>query len=46
METAVVTGEQDVELSCTPWVEASVFTETHGSTAYADLKRVHCPTWP
>jgi pimeloyl-ACP methyl ester carboxylesterase len=33
------------ELSCPPWVEASVFAETRGSRAAADLARIHVPTW-
>lgn len=34
-----------VELSCPPWVEASVFSETRGSTAGQDLAQLRCPVW-
>ncbi len=33
------------ELSCPPWVEASVFEETRGSGATADLAQIRVPTW-
>ncbi|MCA9846418.1 MAG: alpha/beta hydrolase [Dehalococcoidia bacterium] len=41
----IATDDGGVELSCPPWVEASVFTETRGSTAAQDLAHVSCPTW-
>lgn len=43
METAVVETAEGVELSCPPWVEASVFSETGGSTAFDDLPELRCP---
>jgi len=38
-------GTGDIELSCPPWVEASVFAETAGSGAAADLADLRIPTW-
>jgi len=46
LDTGVIaTADGAVELSCPPWVEASVFTETRGSTAAQDLARLRCPAW-
>lgn len=34
-----------VELSCPPWVEASVFRESHSSRAWERLPELRCPVW-
>ncbi|MDA0364642.1 MAG: hypothetical protein O2843_02065, partial [Chloroflexi bacterium] len=45
MDTGVTEQGGQFALSCPPWVEASVFAETGGSTAADDVERVRVPTW-
>lgn len=44
-ETGFIEIDGDTHLSCSPEVEASVFVETTGSSAYSLLPDVDCPTW-
>lgn len=44
-DTALANVGAGVELSCPPWVEASVFAEARGSRAVAKLPNLRCPVW-
>lgn len=44
-ETGLRENAGGVELSCPPWVEASMFAETRNSTAFTSLARLQCPVW-
>ena len=41
----IATDDGDSELSCPPWVEKVLSTETRGSTAALDLAQLNCPVW-
>lgn len=44
-ETGLRDTPEGAELSCPPWVEASVFAEATGSRAWDELGRLQCPVW-
>lgn len=45
LETGLRDVDEGVELSCPPWVEASVFVEASDSRAWEELEDLRCPVW-
>lgn len=45
LETGLHEASDGVELSCPPWVEASVFMEARDSRAWEELPELRCPVW-